>query len=119
MFKNPLYIENDDELWLDDSPIHTSDAREKVNVENLIYGLETALLMRPVSYNWKDEKRDINLKNFGFIAQEMQMAAPDIVRTKVNYKDTGEERLGIRPVDLIPILVNAIKELNEKIENMQ
>ena len=60
---------------------------------------------------YKEEPNQVMEKrHFGFIAQELQEVYPDLVY----QKDDGY--LAVNYTELIPILVQSIKELNEKVE---
>lgn len=83
-----------------------SDIKLKENVEDLPYGLDDVAQMRPVEYDLKaDGRHDI-----GFIAQEMKQVVPDVV------KEMGDGTLSIQYAKLVPVLVNAIKELQAEVE---
>ncbi len=83
-----------------------SDIKLKENVEDLPYGLDDVAQMRPVEYDLKaDGRHDI-----GFIAQEMKQVVPDVV------KEMGDGTLSIQYSKLVPVLVNAIKELQAEVE---
>jgi hypothetical protein len=83
-----------------------SDIKLKENVEDLPYGLDDVAQMRPVEYDLKvDGRHDI-----GFIAQEMQEVVPDVV------KEMEDGTLSIQYAKLVPVLVNAIKELQAEVE---
>jgi len=91
--------------------VHASDRRLKKDIEDLQYGLTEILQLQPKAYNWKN--RDQNYKSLGLIAQEVQ----PIIKEIVSEKDNKEKTLGISYVELIPILINAIKEQQEIIDN--
>ena len=83
-----------------------SDIKLKENVEDLPYGLDDVAQMRPVEYDLKaDGRHDI-----GFIAQEMKQVVPDVVN------EMGDGTLSIQYAKLVPVLVNAIKELQTEVE---
>jgi len=94
-----------------------SDARKKNNIEPLQGALNIVKQLRGVTFNWNDntdEAQYTKLKeDIGFIAQEVREIVPTIVR-----EDT-EGYLSIRDRALIPILVEAIKELNAKIDKLE
>jgi len=112
------------EVYATNATINTSDRRFKKNIENLSYGLETIMQMRPVSYQWKKEKngRKIN----GFIAQEMEEIVPEIVeisnvRTSINKQESESEYselYGMRYTELIPILTKAIQDQQAIIDDL-
>ena len=83
-----------------------SDIKLKENVEDLPYGLDDVAQMRPVEYDLKvDGRHDI-----GFIAQEMKQVVPDVV------SEMADGTLSIQYAKLVPVLVNAIKELQAEVE---
>ncbi len=65
-------------------------------------------------YNFfeKQQARLAEKTHFGFIAQELQKVYPELVYEQ----DNGT--LAINYVELIPVLVQSIKELNEKVETL-
>ena len=103
--------------------INTSDAREKKNIKELDYGLETLMELKPVSYEWKDDVSNMGTK-LGFIAQDLIEVVPEVVVTEqaVENRETGEvtyeeaERMGVFYDDLIPVLTKAIQEQQGTIE---
>ena len=91
-----------------------SDSRLKENIKSISYGLADIMKLRPVSYNWKTDTINQGIQ-FGFIAQEVQEVMPDAI------KEFGEETkfLGLEKDAIYATLVNAIKELNKKIETLE
>lgn len=108
----------------------TSDIRQKKSIKPLSYGLTEILKLKPKSYNYytgkmrtgKDGKRKAveitksSIKSFGLIAQEVYGIIPEAV-----YKPKDEKVAfwGLREKRLMPILINAIKELNNKIVKLE
>ncbi len=86
-----------------------SDFRLKKNIQDLNEGLENICNLRPVRFDYLSEESDLSAR-VGFIAQEVQPHIPEAV--------TGSEEtyFSISPTELIPALVNAIKQLNNKID---
>ncbi|MEO1254470.1 MAG: tail fiber domain-containing protein, partial [Bacteroidota bacterium] len=77
------------------------------------YGLESILKMNPVSYNWKNNPGEN--KKLGLIAQELQEVIPEAV-----YKgETEEDYMGVNYSDLIPVLIKAIQDQNDKIQLLE
>lgn len=96
-----------------------SDLRFKKEIKPLHNSLEKVLRMQGVNYYWKkDEFPDWefgNKKQIGFIAQDVEKIFPELV-------NTDEDSLGYKSVDyskLTPVLVEALKELNVKMETQQ
>lgn len=81
-----------------------SDERLKTNIQELPYGLEQILQLRPVSFDWKDSEKS----SFGFIAQEVQKIFPEIV---------SEDEDGYLQIEyglLTALLVKALQEVHSK-----
>jgi hypothetical protein len=112
------------DIWAADGTINTSDSREKENIKSLSYGLDEILKIRPVSFNWKN--RPESGVKLGLIAQELEMVIPEVVANPERTPSLngepdaeGETRLGVYYSDLIPVLIKAIQEQDEKIKQMQ
>ncbi len=88
-----------------------SDSRLKKNINNSKYGLSTVLQLRPVEYNLISN----DLKQVGFIAQEVQKLVPEVVTGKEGNLEKGEI-LGITYSHLVPVLTKAIQEQQKQIE---
>lgn len=89
-----------------------SDRRLKTNIGSLKYGLKDIMTLQPVRYNWIDPnvgKGD----QLGFIAQDVRKIIPEIVNG-----DEQKETLSVNYTELVPILVNAIKEQQQQIEEL-
>tara|TARA_B100000902_G_C27124409_1_gene820334 strand:- start:49 stop:744 length:696 start_codon:yes stop_codon:yes gene_type:complete len=94
----------------------TSDRRKKTNIEMLkSFDLDK---LRPVQYKWKREPD--GKRCFGFIAQEIEMIYPNIIR-KDDYGFYSMDYLQLIPVSIknLQIQDNCIKELREDIEFMK
>lgn len=89
-----------------------SDSRIKKNIVNSNYGLATVLKLRPVEYNLTSN----DLKQVGFIAQEVQKLVPEVVTGKEGDLSKGEV-LGITYSNLVPVLTKAIQEQQKQIED--
>ena len=94
------------------SVTETSDRRLKKNIQPLKNTLKNVIKMNGVFYQWKDEVRGKE-KQIGLIAQEVEVVYPEFVHT-----DLG----GMKSVNyskMVTVLIEAIKELNNKIENLE
>ena len=102
-----------------------SDARAKENIQDVQSGLNTVSQLRPVTYEWKqnyikvDSLRHLTpagpweseKPQLGFLAQDMEKVIPDIVMS---------DNHGFKVVNymaLIPVLVKAVQELQEIVDN--
>jgi hypothetical protein len=98
-----------------------SDKRDKTNLKEIQHGLEFVEKLKPTSYQYKKnrdtEDTEIDSKiRYGFLAQdilELEGSNPVII------DDTNKEYLKLNETALIPILVNAIKELSKKINELE
>lgn len=99
-----------------------SDANFKKNIDNLELGLNLVSKLRPVSYNHKIDDEDAALST-GFIAQELEQSLLDLGIEKNKYyilqhvpnEKDGESQYWLDYQKMIPVLVNAINELNQKV----
>jgi hypothetical protein len=91
----------------------SSDRRLKEGIRNTGYGLKEILHLQPVSWQWKDQGLGTGTQ-LGLIAQETKKHLPEIV--------SGDEQTGtlsINYIEIIPVLVNAIKEQQQQIESLK
>lgn len=112
-------------VYATNSMINTSDRRLKKDILPIQYGLNEVLAMKPVSYHWKDDKFDKSTK-LGFIAQELQTIIKEVVKdSETTFDDnrnpitTATEYLGVAYNEITPVLVRAIQEQQEIIENLK
>jgi hypothetical protein len=94
-----------------------SDGRLKEHVATLDGGLRAVLALRGVSYTWKPGTDPAlsagTAKQIGLIAQEVENVCPEVVQTGADgYKAIDYARL-------TPLLIEAVKELNGKNEELQ
>ena len=90
----------------------SSDVTLKSLVENITYGLNSVISLRPVFYNWIPENLGPQ-KEIGFIAQEVQEIIPEVIG--INSDDT----LSLDYPKLTAVLVKAIQEQQIQIQNLQ
>ncbi|MCR9133960.1 MAG: tail fiber domain-containing protein [bacterium] len=90
----------------------SSDLRLKTNVASISNALDNALALRGVSYKWKDETKSQDTQ-IGLIAQEVEEIYPEFVRTD----DEGMKSVNYS--QMVAVLIEAVKELNAKIEVLE
>lgn len=96
----------------------TSDERLKSNISSIEDPLEKISSIRGVKFDWIEEPSLQKLHGFigtdiGVIAQEVEAVLPEIVTDKfTGYK-------GVKYDKLIPLLIEAIKELNSKVQDLE
>ena len=112
--------------------IYMSDKAVKTNIADLPKITDKLYSLRPVNYNLlkqikapADGKQSATsgnqaaqtvqdtVKHIGFIAQEVKELFPDLVA------QNKEGLLGVKYIELIPVLVQALKEQNEKIKSLE
>jgi hypothetical protein len=97
--------------------IIASDERLKTNISVLNNALAKVNSIRGVSYEWNDAAKklghdDENIQ-VGIIAQEIASICPEVVKVAPNgYMAVSYDRL-------VAVLIEAIKELNEKVEKLE
>jgi hypothetical protein len=98
-----------------------SDARDKTDIQPLNAGLEFVEALNPVSFTWN--MRDggkVGEADTGFIAQDLQAAQADIGVTIPGLVfDANPEKLEAGYGKLIPVLVQAIKDLSAKVNELE
>jgi hypothetical protein len=89
----------------------TSDGRLKENIHQLQNSLDKVMQLRGVSFTWKTNPGMGT--RIGFIAQEFEQVIPELVFT--NETDGFK---GINYAEVNAVLVEAMKELNTKIDRL-
>jgi hypothetical protein len=106
------------------TPIIYSDAKLKFNVRNMPTMTEKLMQLKPCIYNMYPPKdstsnaaniqtAEMKIDQIGFLAQDVQKVFPELVSTD----DKGT--LGVKYVEMIPILVKAIQEQQEEIKRLK
>ena len=98
-----------------------SDGRLKLNQAEVPYGLATVMQMQPKIYDkhsgsFDDDGKvvlsETKQRMLGFVAQEVKALAPELV-SDINEDDSF---YGLDNGRIVPILVKAIQELNDKVD---
>ena len=128
-----LSLDGSDTSWA-----AASDGRLKTNVEDYQVGLSFIESLQPVTYNWRARKdispelpdyqensdepcRGEGKRYAGFIAQDIR-AVIDAHTDVPDGQHLWSEQNGVQtiaPAELIPILVNAIRELAAEVANLK
>jgi hypothetical protein len=100
-----------------------SDERDKKNIEDLPVGLNFVKGLKPVKFVWddRDENGRHEVKDFGFIAQDLKKSQEDanLADTLKLVYEENPEKLEASYGKLIPVLVKAIQELTAKVEALE
>ena len=120
---------------MSDTSISSSDKRDKTDVTDFTHGLKWIEQLKPVTYRWDkrtwydDKTPDGSKKNarqhIGFLAQDVlaieqadgfASKKDDMLVVNLNEDDTA---YGLKYERLVPVLVNAIKELSAKVKALE
>jgi hypothetical protein len=109
----------------------SSDRRLKQDIEPLGLGLNLIEKLEPKKFAFKSSPEEIE---YGLIAQEVKEIA-DLIGIEANsnlvYEDSSEDKLsqlppgeegpvlGVEYMKLIPILINSVKELQERVKFLE
>jgi hypothetical protein len=96
-----------------------SDERDKSNIESLEIGLDFINQLQPRKFKWtlRDSDVDQGKEAAGFIAQEVFAVSQEANADYLGLVDTNNpDQFTFAATNLIPVLVNAIKELKAEIE---
>lgn len=92
---------------------YSSDERLKDNINTIENALDKVKSMKGVSFDWNNNQNTYTGRDIGVIAQDVEKVIPEIVTTRdTGYKAVKYERL-------IPVLIEAVKELSEKVELLE
>ena len=130
--------DNITDLFCADTSISSSDSRDKTEIANFTHGLDWVNKLQPKTYVWDkrswysddfsvtpDGSKKKSKKNIGFLAQDVLAieqadgfsSSTDNMLT-VNLTEDGK-RYGLKYERLVPVLVNAIKELSAKVTALE
>jgi|GEM_PF-856506 len=89
-----------------------SDARMKKNIVPITASLNRLTQLNGYHYQWKDDNRDQAMQ-IGLLAQEVEKQFPELV--KKNEKGI----LNVNYIGLVPVIINAMKEQQAKIDFLE
>ena len=102
--------------WGDITAFYSSDERLKENITPIENAVDKINQMGGYNYDWKEGFETIHSHkghDLGVIAQEVQSILPEVV----TERETGY--LAVDYVKLVPVLIEAIKELSAKIDRLE
>ncbi|WKV12206.1 tail fiber domain-containing protein [Marivirga harenae] len=89
-----------------------SDRRLKKEISPLENALQNTLQLRATTYYWKDKNKSTQ-RQIGVIAQELEKVYPEFVHT------SSEGLKSVNYAQMTAVLIEAVKELNTKIEKLR
>ena len=132
--------DNISQIYCNDTTISNSDQRDKTDITNFNLGLAWVEALRPVTYRWDrrtwygtdeqpygtpDGSKKRTQLHVGFLAQEVLevekangygTSKDDSITVNLNE---DEMSYGLKYERLVPILVNAIKELSTRVQALE
>tara|TARA_Y100000004_G_C8665319_1_gene306966 strand:- start:141 stop:569 length:429 start_codon:yes stop_codon:yes gene_type:complete len=103
---------------------NASDLRLK-DIKGLITNpLHKLKQLNGIVFNWNDlakqlANHDTNVDHVGLIAQDVEKVLPEVIRQSPIGKNEGEDYKTIWYDKLVPLLVEAIKELSDKVDRLE
>jgi hypothetical protein len=97
----------------------TSDLRDKTEIADVPYGLDFVNQITPIKYKFKTSRENdtpTGRSRYGFKAQEILELEGD---NPILVNNNDEDNLKLTGAYLVPVLVNAIKELKARIEELE
>jgi len=99
-----------------------SDDRLKTNKESIDNALDKVLSLNGFTFEWNELGSRIigvpeGTKSVGISAQEVQEIVPEVVKEIITPE--GDDFLAVKYEKLVPLLIEAIKELNDKVDDLQ
>ena len=99
-----------------------SDDKLKTNKVTISDALDKVLSLSGFTFEWNELGAKVlgiseGSKAVGVSAQEVEKIVPEAVKPIVTPE--GDEFLSVKYEKLVPLLIEAIKELNDKVENLQ
>lgn len=92
-----------------------SDIRLKTNIAQLTNALEKLSVINGYGFEYKDR---VGEKQVGVIAQEVQTVIPEAVKLTERIFN-GEKMLAVNEIKIIPLLIEAIKELKREVDKLK
>ena len=94
---------------------HSSDRRLKTNISIIEDAINKVSSISGVTFNWNElaTTKDPSLREAGIIAQEVKEVLPEVV----TERDNGY--LAVNYEKIVPLLIEAIKELNVKVQDLE
>ena len=98
-----------------------SDRRDKKDITPLEAGINFIEKVKPVNFVWNMRNGGkIDIPEIGFIAQDLQEVQKETNTLIPNLvSDHDPEKLGICTSTLLPVMVKAIQDLNNKIKDLE
>jgi hypothetical protein len=99
----------------------TSDERLKENIVRIDNGLSKITSLTGITFDWEDNyasdtSRSPGRRQIGIIAQEVEQVLPELV---TSWSLSGQEYLAVDYARMVAVLVEAVKELKQEIDELK
>ena len=103
------------------STANISDERLKENIATIPNALESVSKLKGRTFTWKEEAKMTEGTKYGLIAQELEEVFPELIYDKsgIVQKEDGSFYKSVRMDGIIPVLIEAVKELSAKVEALE
>ena len=111
----------EDGTFTGSSSADISDRNLKKNIKSISNGLETIKKLQGRTFEWKVSSQMAEGVKYGLIAQELEEVLPDLVynKTGIVEKEDGTFYKSVFMGGVIPVLIEAVKELSAKVEALE
>jgi len=124
-----MTIDNGSAFFTGNVTAYSSDIRLKTGIERIDNALDKVMKLNGVIYSWKHNVEKLGFtpqkqREAGLLAQEVQSVVPELVSLapfdrENGLSKSGENYLTVHYERVVALLVEAIKELNKKIETLE
>lgn len=105
-------------VFTGNSSADISDKDLKKNIKSITGGLDTISKLQGRTFEWKESANMSTGINYGLIAQELETVLPDLISDESDFrvKSDGKNAKSITMSGVIPILIEAVKELSATVD---
>jgi hypothetical protein len=98
----------------------TSDVRLKTNLEVITGALDKVEQLNAYTYDWIEEYNNEGVRQIGLVSQEVQKVQPELVHEKeIVVGNVTEKMLLLDYSKVTTLLIGAVKELSEKVKQLE
>jgi len=111
----------EDGTFTGSSSADISDRNLKKNINSISNGLEIIKQLQGRTFEWKESSSMSEGVKYGLIAQELEEVLPDLVynKTGIVEKEDGTYYKSVFMGGVIPVLIEAVKELSAKVTALE
>ena len=124
---------NGNAAFLGEVTAYSSDKRLKENVEPIANAIEKVKALQGMTFTWNDKALEVgavaednqHIRNAGVFAQDVEKVLPEAVALAPFDRDSngngksGEDYLTVKYEKIVPLLIEAIKEQQNEIDELK